>query len=138
MTDAVNVPEPSASPSESRRPYDARRRRQHAESARRTVLARARELFLAQGFGNTTVAQIARSAGVSAESVYKNFGGKAGLVRAIQEESLLGRGVSAEMAADTMFTCTAPELYETLVVKRGWSPERYGRFVSTTLIAHLL
>ncbi|MFP3700087.1 helix-turn-helix domain-containing protein, partial [Burkholderia sp. SIMBA_013] len=61
------------------RPYDARRRRELAEASRRLVLARARELFLAQGFGPTTIAQIARAAGVSPESVYKNFGGKPGL-----------------------------------------------------------
>lgn len=37
-----------------------------------------------------------------------------------------------------MFTCTSAELYENLVLKRGWSAERYGRFVARTLAANLL
>lgn len=187
------------------------------------MLARARELFLAQGYGPTTIAQIARTAGVSPESVYKKFGGKPGLVREIQAQSLLGVGgppaeqrsdlaqltatdapalmkqlgrFTAEVgplvapivlliqdaaasgdvdmadllrnvddlryrrmlgnarqmaargllnprlnvveAADVMFACTASELYESLVLKRGWSAERFGTFIARTLTANLL
>jgi AcrR family transcriptional regulator len=205
------------------RGYDASRRRERAEASRREVLARARELLLSQGFGGTTIAQIAEAAGVSAESVYKNFGGKPGLVRAIWDLSLLGSGdVPAEQRsdaaqeeatdaralmdqfgrfvaevspigspvlllvrdaaasgdaamaallaevdderyrrmlhnarhvlargllppgpgeaeiADVFFACTSAELYETLVLKRGWSPEQLGGFVARTLAANLL
>jgi AcrR family transcriptional regulator len=38
------------------------------------------------------VALIAAEAGVSAETIYKTFGGKPGLVRAIHERGLAGRG----------------------------------------------
>ena len=31
-----------------------------------------------------------------------------------------------------------PEVYELLVVQRGWTPERYGRWVADTLTAALL
>ncbi|GHG57846.1 hypothetical protein GCM10012320_31080 [Sinomonas cellulolyticus] len=205
------------------RPYDASRRRRRAEAARRKVLATARELFLRQGFGATTVAQLARDAGVSAEFVYKNFGGKPGLVRALWDESLLGSGqVPAEdrsdaaqaeatdaralmrqfgrfvaeisplgspvqllirdaaasgdaaMAqllrevddaryarmlhnarvvlargllregltetdvADVFFASTSAELYETLVLKRGWSHERLGEFTAGLLMGNLV
>jgi hypothetical protein len=41
-------------------------------------------------------------------------------------------------AADVMFACTSVGLYESLVLKRGWSPERYGRFIAETLGANLL
>ncbi|HKU11964.1 MAG TPA: helix-turn-helix domain-containing protein, partial [Sinomonas sp.] len=74
------------------RAYDASRRRAAAEGTRRLILDIARELFLAKGYGATTVAEIARRAKASPETVYKNFGGKPGLVRAIQEQSLLGAG----------------------------------------------
>ena len=37
-----------------------------------------------------------------------------------------------------MWTYSSPELYELLVIRRGWSPERYGRFVAQALIAALL
>ena len=30
-----------------------------------------------------------------------------------------------------------PEVYELLVVQRGWTPERYGRWVADTLTAAL-
>lgn len=218
MQTAVN-----GSSEEAPRSYDASLRRGRAEASRREVLARARELFLGQGFGATTVVQIARAAGVSAESVYKNFGGKPGLVRAIWEESLLGSGAEpaqdrsdaaqaeatdaralmeqfgrfvaevsplgspvlllirdaaasgdAAMAAllrevddgryarmlhnarvvlargilrpglteadvaDVFFASTSAELYETLVLKRGWSADRLGDFVAGMLAGYLV
>jgi AcrR family transcriptional regulator len=205
------------------RAYDARRRQEAAEEARKRVLAQSRELFLTGGYGRTTIAAIARAAGVSKESVYKGFGGKPGIVQAIYEQSLLGAGgppaedrsdraqttvtdprelmeqfgrfitevspigspvfllirdaaasgdpdmaallldvddaryarmlhnarqvlgrgflradLSDEEVADVMFTCTSAELYENLVLKRGWSAERYGRFIARTLAANLL
>jgi AcrR family transcriptional regulator len=205
------------------RGYDARRRQDAAEESRKRVLAQSRELFLTGGYGRTTIAAIARAAGVSKESVYKGFGGKPGIVRAIYEQSLLGTGgppaeersdraqttvtdprelmeqlgrfttevsplgspvfllirdaaasgdpdmaallldvddaryhrmlhnarqvlgrgflradLSEEEVADVMFTCTSAELYENLVLKRGWSAERYGRFIARTLAANLL
>lgn len=83
------------------RPYNSSRRRERAELSRTAVLGQARELFLARGFGASTIADIARGAGVSPEFVYKNFGGKPGLVRAIQRASLLGAGgLPAEERSD--------------------------------------
>ena len=218
---ATGIKSPGTSGSQ--RTYDASRRRQAAEASRRTILARARELFLLQGFGATTITEIAAASAVSVESIYKNFGGKAGLVRALHAQSLLGTGglpaeqrsdlaqvraddprelmeqfgrfteevsplaapisllirdaaatgdadmasllkdvddarhrrmlhnarqligrgllrpgMSPEEAADIMFACTTPELFETLVLKRGWSAEQYGRFIASTLAANLL
>ncbi|MDQ0665361.1 AcrR family transcriptional regulator [Arthrobacter ulcerisalmonis] len=205
------------------RSYDARRRQEAAEESRKRVLAQSRALFLANGYGRTTVAVIAHAAGVSKESVYKAFGGKPGLVKAIYEQSLLGAGstpaqdrsdraqttvtdphelmeqfgrfvaevsplgspvyllirdaaangdpdmaallrdvdderyqrmlhnarqvlargflrpdLTEEEVADVMFMSTSAELYETLVLKRGWSAERYGRLLARTLAANLL
>ncbi|WP_022887141.1 TetR family transcriptional regulator [Glaciibacter superstes] len=85
----------------SSRSYDATGRRARAVANRERVLEVARTLFLHDGYGATTIAAIAASAGVSAESVYKSFGGKSGLVSAIHERSLLGEGeVSAEQRSD--------------------------------------
>lgn len=205
------------------RSYDARRRQEAAGEARNRVLASSRALFLAQGYGRTTIAAIARAAGVSKEFIYKGFGGKPGLVRAIFEQSLLGAGgppaeersdraqatatdprelmeqfgrfisevsplgspvyllirdaaasgdqdmlgllrdvdderyqrmlhnarqvlgrgflrpgLTVEEVADVFFMCTSPELYETLVLKRGWRAERFGTFMARTLAANLL
>ncbi len=41
-------------------------------------------------------------------------------------------------AADILWTYSSPELYELLVIRRGWPAERYGRFVGQALIAALL
>jgi AcrR family transcriptional regulator len=63
----------------------------------------ARRLFLADGYTRTTVSAIAEAAGVSVETVYKAFGGKAGVVRAIWAKSLEGGGqVPAEQRSDEM------------------------------------
>jgi AcrR family transcriptional regulator len=55
------------------------------------VLDAAQRLFLARGYAATTIASIAEAANVSVETIYKGFGGKPGLVRAIW-----GRGLAGE------------------------------------------
>jgi len=188
------------------------------------VLEAARRLFLDGGYGGTTVAAIAGEAGVSVESVYKTFGNKPGLVKAVFDVSMVGDDepvpllqrervqriraepdprrklgmygehlvetaprtvpiqllvraaaagdpgaakvweqmqaerlngmtvfarhlyddghlrpdVSIEEARDVLWTYNSPELYELLVTRRGWSPERYGTWVAQALINALL
>jgi AcrR family transcriptional regulator len=63
-----------------RRRYDASRRRAQADETRAAVVRAARDLFLAQGYGRTTVADVAKAAGVSAETIYGAFGNKATLL----------------------------------------------------------
>lgn len=50
----------------------------------------------------------------------------------------LRSGVSARAAADILWTYNSPELYELLVLRRGWSAARYGRWVADQLAAALL
>lgn len=205
-----------------RRRYDSRRRREQADQTRQDVLDAARRHLLSDGYGSTTIGAIADAAGVSHETIYKAFGGKAGLVRAIWVRSLEGmgpvpaeersdalrtnerdprrligawgafmaevasqvapivlliraaaasdarmaellaevdeqrlqrmeanartlfergdlrRGLTLEEARDILWTYTAPELYELLVARRGWSAERFGRFAAEQMIAALL
>src|SRR3954466_14844469 len=203
-----------------RRRYDASSRRERAARDRERVLQVAGARFLSDGYAATTVAEVAGEAKVSAEYVYKAFGGKSGLVRAIYDRSLLGSGplpaeersdeaqasapdgataarrlgeLTAEVAplvapvlllirtaaaagdagmaellrrveaerhermlhnaralaargllttdigraADVMWLSTSPELYESLVLKRGWSPAQFGDFVGRMLTAIL-
>jgi AcrR family transcriptional regulator len=89
--------------SQTTRRYDSRGRRAQAGRNRDQVLDVARRRFLADGYASTTVASIAEEAGVSVETVYKGFGGKAGLVRAIWEQGLAGSGsVPAPQRSDEM------------------------------------
>jgi AcrR family transcriptional regulator len=87
------------------RRYDSSRRRQQARQTREDIVAAARNRFLADGFAATTIAAVAADAGVSIDTVYKTFGGKPGLVRAIHEQSLTGDGpVDAETRSDALQT----------------------------------
>jgi AcrR family transcriptional regulator len=63
-----------------RRPYDSSRRRAQADETRRAVVRAARDLFVEQGYGRTTVPEIARRAGVSVETIYASVGTKADLL----------------------------------------------------------
>lgn len=47
-------------------------------------------------------------------------------------------GVSATAARDVLWTYHAPELYELLVLERGWSAARYGEFLARALADALL
>ena len=71
-------------------PYDNRRREEAARSTRSRILEVARESFLAHGFGGTTIREVAEQAGVSQETIYKSIGGKAALLKAVYDVSLVG------------------------------------------------
>jgi hypothetical protein len=46
--------------------------------------------------------------------------------------------VSVNEARDVLWTYNSAELYDLLVLHRGWSPKRYGRWIAEALIAALL
>ena len=50
----------------------------------------------------------------------------------------LREGITLDAATDVLWTYSSPELYELLVIRRGWSVERYGRFIADSMIAALL
>jgi AcrR family transcriptional regulator len=75
---------------EVKRPYDASGRREQARARRLAVVLAARDLFERDGFRPTTIAAIAAHAGVSPESVYKGFGSKAALAKAVFDVVIAG------------------------------------------------
>jgi AcrR family transcriptional regulator len=75
---------------EVKRPYDASGRRERARARRMAVVLAARDLFERDGYRATTIAAVAARAGVSAESVYKGFGTKAALAKAVFDLALAG------------------------------------------------
>lgn len=204
------------------RSYDARGRLEQAQRNREIIIEAARRAFLEGGYAATTINAVAQEAGVSVETIYKGFGGKSGLVRAIYQRGLAGRGdkaapersdamsaheadpraiirnwdaltaevsplvspilllvrsaattdpelaellsesddqrltrmrqnarlladrrflrkgVTVERATEIMWAYTSPELYDLFVMRRGWTPERFGEFVASALTAALL
>lgn len=205
-----------------KRPYDVRQRQERARRNRERIIDVAQERFLRDGYSGTTIASIADDANVSGDTIYKSFGGKPGLVRAIRTRALEGGGpvpaeqrsddlhaaglsgreiitawgaltaevaprvapilllirtaattdpdvrtlleemdadrlrrmtenarrlrasghlrpgVTLARAADILWTYSAPELYELLVLRRGWSPALHGRFIAGAMIDALL
>jgi AcrR family transcriptional regulator len=203
-----------------KRSYDTTSRRARAERRRTAVVAVAHELFLAEGYAGTTVGAVARRSGVSVESVYKQFTGKAGLLRAVVTRALEGTtdaapaearsdelpaadveglvggwgrlaaevapwvspilllvasaaahdqdarmlaeelaaermrrmsanarrlseaghlraGVSLEQAQDVLWTLSSPEVFDLLVLRRGWTAQSYGDFVARGILGQL-
>jgi AcrR family transcriptional regulator len=83
---------------EVKRQYDASGRREQARRRRRDVVVAARDLFEANGFQATTITAVAKRAGVSAESIYKGFGTKAVLAKAVFDFVLAGDDEPVPMA----------------------------------------
>ncbi len=81
------------------RRYDSSRRRQAAAETRQRVLAAARARFLVDGYAGTTVAAIAREAGVAADTVYATIGPKPQLFRELIEIALSGTDAPVEGGA---------------------------------------
>ena len=75
---------------EVKRTYDASGRRARAHARRLAVVLAARDLFERDGFRLTTIAAIAASAGVSAETVYKGFSSKAAVAKAVFDLVIAG------------------------------------------------
>jgi AcrR family transcriptional regulator len=205
-----------------RRKYNSTARQAAAQRNRDSILDAAEKKFLSQGYFPTTVAEIAVDAGISAETIYKTFGGKPGVVHAIYTRRLAGTGrvaayersdemrlhetdpislmhkwgaltaevasaltpilllvrsaastdenmaalqtesdqqrlermrhnarflrdrgflredVGIDEAVDVMWLCSSPEFYDLLVLQRGWSLDRFGRFVASSMISALL
>ncbi len=85
------------------RRYDASRRRAQASHTRQAIIDAARQRFLQDGYTATTIASIATDAYASPDTIYKSFGGKAGLLRAMCQDALNGAGpVPAEQRSDAM------------------------------------
>ena len=73
-----------------RRRYDSTRRQAQAAQTRQDIIAAALQLFLQQGYAATTMAGIAQAAGVVVETIYRAFGSKAALFKAVVEAAVAG------------------------------------------------
>lgn len=84
-----------------KRSYDVTLRRGQATQNHARIIEMAERRFLRDGYGPTTIATIAKDSAVSVDTIYKSFGGKPGLIRAIRARVLLGTGpLPAEQRSD--------------------------------------
>jgi AcrR family transcriptional regulator len=207
-----------------KRRYHSPRRKEQAEATRTQILDAAERLFLRDGYIGTSMAAIAKEAGVALKTVYLAFETKAGLLRAVWHRRLRGGlehvpageqewfrevieepdpakalrlnarnsrnvkariaplgevihsaaaadpeidtllntiwsqfydnqrdvvkalykrkalkpGLSVDRAADILWTLNHPNVYILLLGDRGWSEDRYERWVGDITISELL
>jgi AcrR family transcriptional regulator len=198
-----------------RRRYDSSRRQAQAAQTRQDILDAAHQLFLERGYAGTTLAAIAQAAGVVVETIYRAYGSKAELFKAVvraavaggpaiqaviaetdphrqlelyaatqpgiharagpllrvlvgaaaadpelaavwdqlENERLAGMGrfaqlladrgvlqagLSVQEARDLLWTLNALAVHDLLVLRRGWSPERYRDWLASALARELL
>jgi len=92
----------------------APRPRRDPESTRAALLEAAEEIFLEKGFGNTSLSEIARRAGITKSLIHHYFGSKEGLWREVktrrfmlyaqrQMEMLRQETASADLLKNSMF-----------------------------------
>ena len=83
-----------------RRRYDSPRRQAQAAQTRQDIIKAAHEAFLEHGYTGTTLAAVARTAGVVVETIYRGFGGKAGLFKAVVEAAVAGGTARAQVPVE--------------------------------------
>src|SRR4249919_3469422 len=70
-----------------KRPYHSPLRQEQALATRQRILDAALELFGAHGYGATSIAAVAREAGVVPETIYATFGSKRGMIDGLTERA---------------------------------------------------
>jgi AcrR family transcriptional regulator len=73
-----------------KRRYHSPRRQEQAEATRKEILDAAERLFIRDGYVTTSMAAIAKEAGVALKTVYLGFETKSGLLRALWHRNLRG------------------------------------------------
>ena len=81
-----------------RRSYTSEVRRQSARLTQDRILSAAEALFARDGYGVTTMAAVAREAGVTPQTVYTAVGGKAALLKRLYDVRLAGDAEAVPMA----------------------------------------
>jgi hypothetical protein len=77
-------------------------------------------------------------AALLARHEHQRLVGPSGLARALAERGALADGVTEDEARDVLVTMMAPEVHRILTVQRGWSTDRYERWLARSLRALLL
>lgn len=72
------------------RPYRSPLREEAAQATRRAILDAARDLFIRQGYGGTSIDQIASLAGVSKPTVFASVGSKRVVLKELRDIALAG------------------------------------------------
>ena len=83
-----------------RRRYNATRRQAQAAQTRQDILDAANRLFVEGGYAGTTLAAIAQAAGVVVETIYRAYGSKAELFKAVVQAAVAGGANRAQVPVE--------------------------------------
>jgi AcrR family transcriptional regulator len=78
------------------------------------------------------------AAAVWDQMVQERLSGMTEFARDLFQGGHLRPGVTLEEATDVLWTYNSVELFDLLVLQRGWDPDRYGRWIAEAMIAALL
>ncbi len=70
--------------------------------------------------------------------IAERLAGMTAFARDLDKGGHLRTGVTVEEARDVLWTFNSAELWELLVINRGWEPNRFATWISDALIAALL
>lgn len=73
-----------------RRAYRSTKRAERVAQTRRDIVAAAGAMFREHGYGSVSMETIADTSGVAVETIYRAFGSKAGLFRAVVDAAVAG------------------------------------------------
>lgn len=109
--------------------YDNSGRAEAARETRARIVATAGRLLLDGGYQAMTVAGLARTAGVSPQTVYNSVGGKAEVVKAVYDLMVAGDDEPIPMSQRPGFAAMAasPDRASFLSAYAGWSRALYER-----------
>lgn len=110
-----------------KRQYDSTRRQEQAAATRSAILNAAQAAFLEQGYDKTTIRAVARTAGVSDQTVYNSFGDKAGLLYAVglRLVALGEEGVSGDESQAFLAIRREPDVNRRIAMGARWMRETY-------------
>ncbi len=82
------------------RRYDSTRRQAQAAQTRKDILTAAHQVFLERGYTGATIASIAQAADVVVETIYRAFGSKAALFKAVVRAAVAGGAARAAVPVE--------------------------------------
>lgn len=117
------------------RAYDNTARSAKSDATRQAILGAARAQLLERGYRATTIAEIARRAGVHVDTVYTLVGRKAVLLRELIEQALSGTSgtIPAEQRAYVAAIRAEPDARRKLAIYAGATREIHTRLAPLLL-----
>jgi AcrR family transcriptional regulator len=128
----------SMTPEVKKRSYDSSGRQVQAGRNRTRVIEAARGRFLRDGYAATTIPAVAADAGVSVETVYKAFGNKAGVLKAVWDVTLVGDDEPVPMDArgEVQSVMAEPDPRKKIELYATYVPKIVGRVGPLALVIH--